>query len=138
MRDFVDGTAFNHEQGQRSRKLFAAVVLAALDDAIADDKKYGNGPIKCVDVKTGEVKWEQPGFGPGNVVLVDGHLLALSDTGELYLIKADPSGYREVAKTKVLDGKCWTTPVISNGRIYARSTTEAVCLDVSAGAVASR
>ena len=44
MSDFVDGTAFNYEQGQRSRKLFAAVVLAALDDAIADDKKYGNGP----------------------------------------------------------------------------------------------
>jgi hypothetical protein len=44
MMDFVDGTAFNFEQGQRSRKLFAAVVLAALDDAIADDKKYGNGP----------------------------------------------------------------------------------------------
>jgi hypothetical protein len=44
MRDFVDGSAFNYEQGQRSRKLFAAVVLAALDDAISDDKKYGNGP----------------------------------------------------------------------------------------------
>ena len=44
MIDFVDGTAFNNEQGNRSRKLFAAVVLAALDDAIADDKKYGNGP----------------------------------------------------------------------------------------------
>ena len=34
MRDFVDGTAFNNEQGNRARKLFAAVVLAALDDAI--------------------------------------------------------------------------------------------------------
>ena len=101
-------------------------------------KKYGDGPIKCVDVKTGEVKWEQRGFGPGNVVLVDGHLLALSDTGVLYLIKADPSGYKEVAKAKVLGGKCWTTPVISNGRVYARSTTEAVCLDVSGGAVAKR
>jgi hypothetical protein len=44
MFDFVDGTAFNNEQGNRARKLFAAVVLAALDDAIADDKKYGNGP----------------------------------------------------------------------------------------------
>ena len=44
MKDFVDGTAFNNEQGNRARKLFAAVVLAALDDAIADDKKYGNGP----------------------------------------------------------------------------------------------
>ena len=44
MKDFVDSTAFNSVQGNRSRKLFAAVVLAALDDAIADDKKYGNGP----------------------------------------------------------------------------------------------
>lgn len=44
MFDSVDSTAYNHEQGQRARKLFAAVVLAALDDAIADDKKYGNGP----------------------------------------------------------------------------------------------
>ena len=33
--DFVDSNAFNFEQGQRARKLFAAVVLAALDDAIA-------------------------------------------------------------------------------------------------------
>jgi hypothetical protein len=44
MTGFIDSTAFNFEQGQRARKLFAAVVLAALDDAIADDKKYGNGP----------------------------------------------------------------------------------------------
>ena len=34
MVDFVDATAFNAEQGNRARKLFAAVVLAALDDEI--------------------------------------------------------------------------------------------------------
>ena len=44
MGEYVDATAFNYEQGSRARKLFAAVVLAALDDAIADDKKYDNGP----------------------------------------------------------------------------------------------
>ncbi len=44
MLDSIDSSAYNFEQGQRARKLFAAVVLAALDDAIADDKKYGNGP----------------------------------------------------------------------------------------------
>jgi len=44
MFDDVDATAFSNDQGSRARKLFAAVVLAALDDAIADDKKYGNGP----------------------------------------------------------------------------------------------
>lgn len=39
-----DNIAFNHEQGARARKLFAAVVLAALDDAIIDHINNGNGP----------------------------------------------------------------------------------------------
>ena len=30
MADFVDSTAFNYEQGQRARKLFAAVCLVSL------------------------------------------------------------------------------------------------------------
>ncbi|MEW6304419.1 MAG: PQQ-binding-like beta-propeller repeat protein [Verrucomicrobiota bacterium] len=94
-------------------------------------KEYGSGPIKCVELPSGRVKWEKPGFGPGNVILVDGHLVALSDDGQLVLIEATPAGYKEVARTKMLNGKCWTTPTISNGRIYARSTKEAVCIDVS-------
>lgn len=43
MFDFIDTMAQTNDQGARARRLFAAVVLAALDDAIADDKKYGNG-----------------------------------------------------------------------------------------------
>ena len=44
MFDDFDANAVNSDQGARARRLFAAVVLAALDDAIADNKKYGNGP----------------------------------------------------------------------------------------------
>ena len=43
MFDFIDTAVINNDQGARAQRLFAAVVLAALDDAIADDKKYGNG-----------------------------------------------------------------------------------------------
>jgi len=40
-----DGNSvWNRDQGDCARRMFAAVVLAALDDAIADAKKYGNGP----------------------------------------------------------------------------------------------
>ena len=94
-------------------------------------KEYGSGPVKCVDIATGQVKWEQPGFGPGQVVLAGNHVLALSDAGELVAFDAKPTGYHEVARAKVLDGKCWTTPIISNGLVFARSTKEAVCLDLS-------
>lgn len=94
-------------------------------------KEYGNGPVKCVNIESGEVKWEKAGFGPGHVIYVDGHILALADDGRLVLIEATPSGYKETASVDVLDGKCWTTPVVAGGRIYARSTKQAVCLDVS-------
>jgi outer membrane protein assembly factor BamB len=93
-------------------------------------KQYGTGPVKCVDVATGEVKWEKAGFGPGQVILVGDNVLALSDAGELVLFAAAPDGYKELGRSDVLDGKCWTTPVLSNGRVYARSTKEAVCLEL--------
>ena len=94
-------------------------------------KEYGSGPMKCIDVANGTVKWEQPGFGPGQVILAGDQVIALSDTGELVLIDAKPDAYKELARADVLDGKCWSTPVLANGRIFARSTKEAVCLDLS-------
>ena len=93
-------------------------------------KEYGSGPVKCVDITTGTVKWEKTGFGPGHVILTASGVLALSDDGQLVLIDAVPGGYAERARAEVLDGKCWTRPVLSNGRVYARSTTEAICLEV--------
>ncbi len=93
-------------------------------------KEYGNGPVKCVDIKDGSVKWEQPGFGPGQVILAGDKVLALSDAGEIVLIDPQPGAYKELARAKVIEGKCWTTPVLANGRIYVRSTKEAACLDV--------
>jgi len=94
-------------------------------------KEYGTGPVKCVEIATGQVKWEQPGFGPGQVVLAGDRVVALADNGDLVTFDASPASYHEVSRAKILDGKCWTTPVVSNSQIFARSTKEAVCLDVS-------
>ena len=79
----------------------------------------------------GKIKWEQEGFGAGNIILVDGNLLALTDFGELVLVAGNSTGYKELARAKAVAGKCWSTPVVSGGRIYARSTKEAACLEVT-------
>ena len=76
-------------------------------------KEYGKGPIKAVALPDGEIKWEQPGFGPGNLILTaGGNLLALNDTGELVGIAARPDAYKELGRFKAVDGKCWSTPVL--------------------------
>lgn len=95
-------------------------------------KEYASGPLKCVHLASGKVMWEKEGFGPGNVILTGENIVALSDDGHLVVVEATPGAYKETSRAKVLSGKCWSTPTLSNGRIYARSTKEAVCLEVSA------
>jgi outer membrane protein assembly factor BamB len=94
-------------------------------------KDFGKGPMKCVELATGKEIWSKAGFGPGGVLLVDGNILALDDRGQLVLVEADPKGYNEKGRFQAIDGKCWNCPSLSNGRIYARSTKEGGCFDVS-------
>lgn len=97
---------------------------------IYEHKKYGKAPLQCVELATGQIKWKQYGYGPGNVILVGDKLVALSDAGEVAIVAATPDSYRELARAKVLTGKCWSTPAYSKGRIYIRSTTEGACIEL--------
>ena len=94
-------------------------------------KEYKTGPLKCIEAATGKEVWSQPGFGPGNLLFVDGQLLVLTDYGDLVLVEASPSAFKEVTRAHAVDGKCWSSPAISDGHIFARSSKEGVCLDVS-------
>ncbi len=91
-------------------------------------KKYGRGPLECVDPMTGEIKWSERGFGPGNCIVVNGKIIALSDSGELVVAEATPDKYVELSRNKVLNGKCWSMPAIVDGKIYLRSTAEGACV----------
>jgi len=93
-------------------------------------KEYKSEPLKCVEVATGKEVWSKSGFGQGGLIFVDGNLMVMTDFGELVLVKASPKAYEEVARAQVLTGKCWTMPVIADGRVYCRSVKEAVCVDL--------
>ncbi|HZV36092.1 MAG TPA: PQQ-binding-like beta-propeller repeat protein [Verrucomicrobiae bacterium] len=93
--------------------------------------EFGKAPLKCVEMATGKVMWSHAGFGPGGCILVDGHLLVLSDAGDLVMVKATPTSYTETGRSHILSGKCWNCAGLSNGRLYARSTAQGVCIDLS-------
>ncbi|HEV8367524.1 MAG TPA: PQQ-binding-like beta-propeller repeat protein, partial [Pyrinomonadaceae bacterium] len=68
---------------------------------------YGldEGILTCLDVNTGTRKWKGGRYGYGQVLLASGHLIVMSDAGELALVKASPTEYTEVARFTALDGK---------------------------------
>lgn len=90
-------------------------------------------PLRCIDAKTGEVRWTQTGIGAGALCAVENRLLVIGDKGELLLVQAAPDAFKSLARAQVTGGKCWTTPVISNGRIYVRNASGSLlCLDATA------
>jgi len=101
---------------------------------------YGLGPERnlfCVEVKTGAVKWSKGGFATQSaekshlaLVAVGDNVLALTETGELVLVAADPTGYRELGRTQAC-GSNWCNPAYADGRLYLRDGKELTCLQLA-------
>lgn len=77
--------------------------------------------LNCIDFTTGKLVWKQRGLGCGSLLIVDGKLLILAEDGTLILAKASPDSYTELARSEFLAGRCWTVPVLANGRVYGRN-----------------
>ena len=91
---------------------------------------FDSSIFKCIDVDSGEEKWKTRGFERGSLVLAGNHLVVLGEGGELALVEATPLEYREKALVQILEGKCWTSPTLVDGRLYLRNEEELLCLDL--------
>jgi outer membrane protein assembly factor BamB len=96
-----------------------------------DGDMQAGASIKCLEWETGQVKWSSADVRAGGMTLAGDRLIILSDSGELLVAQATPDLFSILARGAVLDGKCWTAPVLSNGQIYCRSVDgQLACVDV--------
>lgn len=134
MFDLSAGSSEPVWQGRQMRNHFNSCVLI-------DGHLYGvdEKTLKCLKWKTGETVWSKEGLGKGALMAAAGKLIIMADNrgstrGMLKIAQASPAGYKELASAKVLSGRsrCWTTPILSGGRIYCRETRgDVACVDVS-------
>ena len=88
--------------------------------------------LHCLELETGKLQWAEPSIRPGALMVADGKLILLTEPGELVIAEASSQAFKPIARAQVLGGKCWTVPVLSNGRLYCRNSRgDLVCLDLS-------
>jgi outer membrane protein assembly factor BamB len=103
---------------------------------IYGDRVFGISEKKavllCLDADTGRSVWEERGFGQfGTLIVAGSHIVALTEQGELVIAEADPDRYIETARAKVLNGRTWVTPTLSQGRIFCKDNSgNLVCVGV--------
>ncbi|HPA18682.1 MAG TPA: PQQ-binding-like beta-propeller repeat protein [Verrucomicrobiae bacterium] len=92
---------------------------------------FDDNRLACLDWNTGETRWTADDTRQGSLIIADEKLIALQEDGTLLVAGASGEGYRPLIKARVLDGRCWTSPVLSGGRIFVRNAEGAVaCLDL--------
>ena len=118
------GTRLVWEHTRLKNRFSSSVVhegfIYGLDEAI----------LTCLDARTGEVKWKAGRYGHGQFLLASGHLVLLSEDGDLALVRATPERHEEVARFHVLDGKTWNHPAIDDGRLLVRNLAEMAAFDL--------
>jgi outer membrane protein assembly factor BamB len=86
--------------------------------------------LRCVEWKTGKVRWTEGGFGCGSAIVVGEKLILMSEGGELVLAKASGDRYREEARAAVLSRPVRAHLALADGRLYGRDNKKLVCWGV--------
>ena len=94
--------------------------------------------LACVDAATGELRWKGGRYGYGQLLLASGHLIVLTEGGELALVRATPDGHQELARHPALEGKSWNHPAMSGGYLLVRNVAEMAAFDLRPAGRAAR
>jgi outer membrane protein assembly factor BamB len=89
------------------------------------------GLITCVDVRTGEVKYEgarvpKPATFSASPVAFEDKILLTSEDGDTFVLKAGPK--HEVLGTNSLDEPVYASPAIAGGNIIIRTASNLYCI----------
>jgi len=75
---------------------------------------YGQGRLFCLDPRSGSILWQGPPRTGRNVTFLSfpGHVLALTDWGQIRILRATGQSYQPLATYRVAEGGTWAPPAL--------------------------
>jgi outer membrane protein assembly factor BamB len=91
--------------------------------------------LACLDLRTGKVMWTRSGSNKGSLLRVNDFLLVLGEEGKLWLLDTGPEKAAPKAETRPFrGGRCWTMPVLAEGKLLLRNERQMKCYDLKKSA----
>jgi outer membrane protein assembly factor BamB len=95
---------------------------------------FNDTHLSCISWESGEEHWSTRDVRKGSLLVAGNKLILLGETGNLVVAEPTPARYQPLATAQILEGRCWTSPVLSGGRLLARNAAgHVVCLDLRPG-----
>lgn len=81
---------------------------------------FGPAFFAAVDLKTGQVAWQDRSFSRASMVYADGKFIVLDEDGNLAIVRVTPAGPEVLARAEVLTRNAWTPPTLAGTRLFIR------------------
>jgi outer membrane protein assembly factor BamB len=100
---------------------------------VVDEHVYGlhdQGTLRCIELATGKMVWNERSVGKGSIIYADGHLICRGENGQVGLVEASPAAFKEKGKftpPEAAAGKVWAHPAVSGGKLYLREQGSLFC-----------
>jgi outer membrane protein assembly factor BamB len=84
--------------------------------------------LRCMEVGSGKKVWESSKVPGGTLVLVGDKLLVVTEQGELWIVRAAPEKFEQLATFQILRAGHRSHAAYSDGMLYARDSENLVAL----------
>jgi outer membrane protein assembly factor BamB len=108
-------------KNQQFALLFNSPILLNGTFYAFNEKRRDPVQFTALAAQSGEIRWTSDAVPIGTFILSDGHWIFLTRQGEVVLAPASAEGLKPVAHFQAVEGKCYATPTLANGRLYVRS-----------------
>lgn len=115
---------------QNRMRVHIGTAIRLGDFVLGSSGDFGPCPTVAVDIKTGEVLWQNREFARSTFLHADGKLIILDEDGNLGLAKPDRKGLNVLTKASVLTNKAWTVPTLVGTTLYVRDRARMMALDL--------
>jgi outer membrane protein assembly factor BamB len=114
----------------RRMRVHHGTIIRLGDLVFGSSGDFGPAPMTAVDVKTGNIVWQDRSFPKANLVYASGKMILLDEDGQLALVSMSPEGMKVVAKAAALERTAWTPPTLAGTTLYLRDRKMIVALDL--------
>ena len=115
----------------RRMRLHHGTAIRIGDYVYGSSGDFGPAFFAAVNVKTGDIAYQDRSFSKTNFVLADGKLIILDEDGNLALATATPTELKVISKVSVLKNLAWTAPTLVGTKLYLRDRRTITALDLS-------
>jgi outer membrane protein assembly factor BamB len=125
-------TTVQEQWYQNRMRVHIGTMIRLGDYAIGSSGDFGPCPTVAIDLKTGNILWQNRDFARSTFLYADKKLIIMDEDGNIGIAEPTREALNVRAKASVLTNRSWTVPTLVGRTLYVRDRKSMAAFDLGA------